>query len=126
MEAWRLSGGGVVQHVGTALHPDSRDRTGATGLFTSDPSHYWSLRSSHDLGRGHEVDVMLRRVGALARPAVPSYTAVDLRYGWHVRPGLELSVIGRNLLDPHHAEFGNPATRSEYERTVALRIVWTR
>jgi len=124
--AWRLSGGGVVQHVGTSLHPDSRDRTGTTGLFTSDPSHYLSLRSSHDLGRGHEVDVMLRRVGALARPAVPPYTAVDLRYGWRVRPGLELSVIGQNLLDPAHAEFGNPATRSEYERALAVRIVWTR
>jgi len=126
MESWRLSGGGVVQHVGTSLHPDSRDRTGTTGLFTNDPSHYWSLRSAHDLGRGHEVDVMLRRVGALARPAVPPYTAVDLRYGWRVRPGLELSVIGQNLLDPGHAEFGNPATRSEYERALALRIVWTR
>ena len=124
--AWRLSGGGVVQHVGTSLHPDSRDRTGTTGLFTSDPSHYLSLHSSHDLGRGHEVDVMLRRVGALARPAVPPYTAVDLRYGWRVRPGLELSVIGQNLLDPAHAEFGNPATRSEYERALAVRIVWTR
>ena len=124
--AWRLSGGGVVQHVGTSLHPDSRDRTGTTGLFTSDPSHYLSLHSSHDLGRGHEVDVMLRRVGALARPAVPPYTAVDLRYGWRVRPGLELSVIGQNLVDPAHAEFGNPATRSEYERALAVRIVWTR
>jgi iron complex outermembrane receptor protein len=115
-----------VQHVGTSLHPDSHDLSGTTGLFTNDPSHYWSLRSSHDLGRGHEVDVMLRRVGALARPAVPPYTAVDLRYGWRVRPGLELSVIGQNLLDPRHAEFGNPATRSEYERALALRIVWTR
>jgi iron complex outermembrane receptor protein len=124
--SWRLSGGGVVQHVGTSLHPDSHDLSGTTGLFTNDPSHYWSLRSSHDLGRGHEVDVMLRRVGALARPAVPPYTAVDLRYGWRVRPGLELSVIGQNLLDPRHAEFGNPATRSEYERALAVRIVWTR
>jgi iron complex outermembrane recepter protein len=49
-----------------------------------------------------------------------------VRYGWRVRPGLELSVIGQNLLDPRHAEFGNPATRSEYERALAVRIVWTR
>jgi iron complex outermembrane receptor protein len=124
--SWRLSGGGVVQHVGTSLLPGSRDATGATGLFTSDPSHYWSLRSSLDLGAGQEFDVTARRVGALARPVVPAYTAVDARYGWRIRPGLELAVIGQNLLDPRHAEFGAPATRSVYERALAVRVVWTR
>lgn len=125
-EAWRLSGGGVVQRVGTTLQPGSRDLSGATGLFTSDPTHYWSLRASYDLGAGQEVDVMLRHVGALPRPAVPAYTAVDARWGWRVRPGLALSVIAQNLFDPRHAEFGAPATRSEYGRALAVRLVWTR
>jgi iron complex outermembrane receptor protein len=84
------------------------------------------LRSSYDVGAGQEFDVTVRRVGALPRPAVPAYTAVDARWGWRIRPGVELSVIGQNLLDPRHAEFGSPATRSEYERTVAVRVVWTR
>ena len=123
-DTWRLQGGGVVQRVGTSLQPDSRDLTGTTGLFTSDPTHYWSVRSSHDLGGGQELDVMLRHVGALPRPAVPAYTAVDARWGWRMSPGLALSVIARNLFDPRHAEFGAPATRSEYERTLAVRLVW--
>lgn len=125
-EAWRLSGGGVVQRVGTTLQPGSRDLSGTTGLFTSDPTHYWSLHSSYDLGAGQEFDVVLRHVGALPRPAVPAYTAVDARWGWRVRPGLALSVIAQNLFDPRHAEFGAPATRSEYERALAVRLVWTR
>jgi iron complex outermembrane receptor protein len=124
-DAWRLAAGGVVQRVGTTLQPGSRDLSGTTGLFTSDPTHYWQVRSSYDLAPGQEVDVTVRRVGALPRPAVPAYTAVDARWGWRIRPGVELSVIGRNLLDPRHAEFGAPATRSEYERTLAVRVVWT-
>jgi iron complex outermembrane receptor protein len=125
-DAWRLTGGGVTQRIGTTLMPASRDLSGTTGLFTSDPNHYWSVRSSHDLGNGQEVDVTLRHVGALPKPAVPAYTAVDARYGWRIRPGLELSLIGQNLFDPRHAEFGNAAQRSEYERAFAVRVVWTR
>jgi iron complex outermembrane recepter protein len=124
-DAWRLSAGGVVQRVGTTLQPGSRDLTGTTGLFTSDPTHYWQVRSTYDVGAGQEFDVTLRHVGALPRPAVPAYTAVDARWGWRVRPGVELSVIGQNLFDPRHAEFGAPATRSEYERALAVRVVWT-
>jgi len=124
-DAWRLSGGGGVQRVGTTLQPGSRDLTGTTGLFTSDPTHYWQVRSTYDVGAGQEFDVTLRHVGALPRPGVPAYTAVDARWGWRVRPGVELSIIGHNLLDPRHAEFGSPATRSEYERALAVRVVWT-
>jgi iron complex outermembrane receptor protein len=123
-KTWRLSGGGVVQRVETALDAGSKDASGTTGLATSDPSHYWMLRSSHDLADGQELDLTLRYVGALQKPAVPAYTALDLRYGWHLRKGLELSLIGRNLFDPHHAEFGAAGARHDYERAVLLKLVW--
>jgi iron complex outermembrane receptor protein len=121
---WRLSAGLVAQRVATALETGSQDATGSTGLATSDPEHYASLRSSWDLARGHELDVMLRWVGKLPRPAVPAYTAVDLRYGWTIGRNLELALIGRNLLDPHHAEYGSATGRSEYERALMLKLVW--
>ncbi|PQP02467.1 TonB-dependent receptor [Massilia phosphatilytica] len=124
-DAWRLSGGGVVQRVGTTLEPGSRDQSGTTGLFTSDPTHYWQVRSAYDLSASQEFDVTVCHVGALPRPGVPAYTAVDARWGWRIRPGVELSLIGQNLFDPRHAEFGSPATRSEYERALAVRVVWT-
>jgi iron complex outermembrane receptor protein len=123
-KAWRLSGGGVVQRVDTAAEALSRDLSAGTGLATSDPSHYWMLRSSYDLADNQELDATLRYVGALASPAVPSYTAVDLRYGWRIRKGLELSLIGQNLFDPGHAEAGAAPGRSSYERAVLLKLVW--
>ena len=30
----------------------------------------------------------------------------DARFSWHVNEGVEISVVGQNLLQPHHAEFG--------------------
>jgi len=41
-----------------------------------------------------------------------------------IRKGLELSLIGQNLLDPRHAEYGSAPGRSEYERAVLLKLVW--
>jgi iron complex outermembrane receptor protein len=126
LASWRLSAGLVAQRVSTSLEAGSKDASGATGLATADPEHYASLRSSWDIAPGHEFDVMMRWVGKLPNPAVPAYTAVDLRYGWQVARNLELSLIGRNLLDPHHGEFGAAAARSDYERALMLKLVWRR
>ena len=71
-----------------------------------------------------ELDLQARYVGALPLPAVPSYTAVDLRWGWRVRPDLELSLIARNIAHPRHPEWGAAAHRAEIERSLLLRAVW--
>ncbi|MGZ5183463.1 MAG: TonB-dependent receptor domain-containing protein, partial [Ramlibacter sp.] len=125
-KSWRLSGGGVVQRIDTAAEAFSRDRSAGTGLATSDPSNHWMLRSSYDIAAGQELDLTLRHVGALASPAVPAYTALDLRYGWRLHKGLELALIGQNLADPRHAEAGTAPGRHSYERAVLLKLVWTR
>ncbi|WP_235548615.1 TonB-dependent receptor plug domain-containing protein [Noviherbaspirillum sp. Root189] len=121
---WRLSAGLVAQKVDTTLLPRSRDASGATGLATSDPTHYWMLRSSYDIVQGQELDLTLRHVGGLPTPAVPSYTAIDLRYGWKIQRDLELSVTGQNLIDRSHAEYGSAPGRSEYERAFFIKLLW--
>ncbi|MBK4736738.1 TonB-dependent receptor [Noviherbaspirillum sp. DKR-6] len=121
---WRLSAGLVVQRVETELDADSRDQTGTTGLATSDPSNFWQLRSSIDIAEGKELDVMMRHVGALSSPALPAYTAIDMRYGWKLRRDLELSLLGQNLFDAKHAEFGAAPGRALYERALYVKLVW--
>jgi iron complex outermembrane receptor protein len=81
------------------------------------------LRSAFDLAPRHALDIMIRRVGGLPTPNVPSYTALDVRYGWEVHPTVELSVVGQNLLDSSHPEFGTAATRSEFRRSVFLNVL---
>jgi len=121
---WRLSGGFVVQRVRTELKAGSQDATGTTGLATADPSHFWSLRSSHDLADDQELDFTLRHTSSLPNPRVPSYTALDIRYAWKLRRDLELSIVGQNLLDRRHAEFGAEPGRSEFERSLFVKLFW--
>lgn len=90
----------------------------------NDPRPQWKLRAQFDLPRRAELDLQVRRVGALPAPAVPSYTVVDARLGWQVTPTLEVALVGQNLFDRRHAEFGDPATSSHFGRRLFLRLVW--
>jgi iron complex outermembrane receptor protein len=121
-ETWRLSGGLVLQRIRTSLLPGSLDASGATGLATNDPSHYWSLRSSHDLADDLQADLALRHVGSLPTPAVPSYSELDARIAWQPHRNAELSLTGQNLLHRAHAEFGAAGTRQLIERAVLVKL----
>src|SRR5690606_25198694 len=96
---WRLSGGVTSLHKDLRLRPGSTDPVGAAALG-NDPDYQWMLRSRFRLDERQDLDVLLRRVAALPDPAVPAYTAVDLRYGWRVAPSVEISAGVRNLFDP--------------------------
>ena len=120
---WRLSAGFSGLYQRFWLAPDSTDRAGLLSARGKDPARTWHLRSSWDLPGQQALDMMVRHVSALRTPAVPSYTAVDLRWGWHTRPGLELSITGRNLFDPGHGEYTAITTRSELGRSVHVQAI---
>jgi hypothetical protein len=72
-----------------------------------------------------EFDQTYRYVSALPAQTVASYGTVDARLGWHVTPQLELSVVGHNLLQPHHAEFGgDPGGHVGIKRSGYAKITW--
>jgi iron complex outermembrane receptor protein len=122
-DRWRLSAGLVRQRESFSARPGTAPVGGVASLG-NDPEYRWRLGSSFDIGAGHEIDISVRRMGALPNPVVPAYTAVDVRWAWHARRGVELSVAVRNLSDPRHAEWGTPASRAEFERSVFFKAVW--
>jgi iron complex outermembrane receptor protein len=122
-QKFRLSGGFTVLRHDLNLKPGSTDPDGPRQLG-NDPRHQWMLRGAFNLTDRQELDVMVRRVAALPNPAVPAYTALDLHYGWWIRPDVELSIVGRNLLDRGHPEFEAAPGRSEFSRSLMLRIRW--
>ena len=81
---------------------------------------------------GHvELDARLRFVDELRvvdngrTGTVPEYFSLDLRLGWRPRQNLELSIVGQNLLDNRHPEFGFPnANRHEIQRSVYGKVTW--
>jgi iron complex outermembrane receptor protein len=122
-ESWRLSAGFTALDEDFRLKPGSNDAAGP-GMKGLDPSHTWQLRSGWELGADTRLDIGLRRVGALARDAVPAYTAVDARVGWRLASGAEVSLTGRNL-SGGHGEYQSRAVRREIGRTVVLALEWT-
>ena len=121
-ERWRLSAGGIQMRQ--RLHPGA-GVTDAGGLAAlgNDPKRSLVFRSSLDIADRHAFDVMLRHVGARPNPAVPSYTAVDLRWGWQVTRQVELSLTLENLTDKQHAEWGAAPNRVEFERAAYLKLL---
>jgi iron complex outermembrane receptor protein len=71
----------------------------------SAPQRQWSLRAAWDVARGQRADLWLRRAGALPPMGIAGYTTLDLRYALKVGGGLELSLVGQNLLDARHPEY---------------------
>ena len=124
VQGWRLQAAYAWLDKDLHLDPDSRDPTRGVGEG-NDPEHRASLRSLFDLPGGFELDGWLRYVSALPSPAIDDYTELDLRLGWRASDALELSLVGQNLLDESHAEFG-PATafREEVERSLYGKVTW--
>jgi iron complex outermembrane receptor protein len=71
-----------------------------------------------------EFDTNFRYVDSLPSPAVSGYFTLDLRLAWRPRPNVELSIVGQNLMDDQHPEFGAPATRQEIPRSIYGKVVW--
>ena len=121
---WRMRGGYTYLHETMTFDPGSRDPSRGHSEF-NDPAHMMNLRTNVDLPAGFELDAFLRRIARLPHPEVPAYAEVDARIGWRPTPAWEVSLIGQNLLRPHHAEFqlAGP-TREEFQRGVYVRILW--
>src|SRR5437867_3935781 len=120
---WRLSAGAFFLRQRLNLKPDSGDaNVSAAG---NDPKRQFMLRSSLDLPDSTELDIRVRYVSELPNPKVPAYTAFDMRIAWRLQRELELSVVGQNLIDSGHVEFGNPATASEMARGGYVKLKWT-
>jgi iron complex outermembrane receptor protein len=70
------------------------------------PFHQVYLHSLWNLREDIDFDLMARYVDCLADLNVPSYITMDLRLAWRPRKHLELAVVGQNLLQTAHYEFG--------------------
>jgi iron complex outermembrane receptor protein len=130
LDWWRLSAGANWLHQDLHFKPGS-SQLGGLAIAGDDPDYQASLRSSMDLPHGVALDGELRRVGALPAPASPAYTELNARLAWPVTPSFELSIVGANLLNPHHLEFGSTsaplqlgAVGAESERSVVVSAKW--
>lgn len=98
---------------------------------TADPKHQISLHSFFDINENMNIYLGARWIDKLptnnsgSLVYVPSYTELDLGFNWKIKPEIEASLSGRNLLNEYHQEFGIPSpSQEEVGRNVFLRIRW--
>jgi iron complex outermembrane receptor protein len=121
-QRWRLSAGWTAMHQKLRLKPGSRD-AGALFVAKRDPAHTFQLRSIYGFDDRRDLELTLRKVAGKSFPDVPAYTAFDARFGWRIRPGLELALTGENLTGGH-GEYGTVLFRAEIERRLGVKLMW--
>jgi iron complex outermembrane receptor protein len=77
---------------------DPGDLEGQKAIQGTSPRHQASLRSTMDLGSGWELDLWPRYVADLESVGVDAYVDLDARLGWRLTQGVDLSLVGQNLL----------------------------
>lgn len=103
---WHLNASADGLRKELSLAPGSRDIFGVA-FAGNDPAYQFQLRSDMDLAHGVSLELGLRGVDSLASPAVPGYAEANARLSWTIRDGLELSLVGMNLLHARHQEFAS-------------------
>ncbi len=105
--------------------PGSNDPTSAAGYEGSSPRHQVTIQSLLNLPKKLEFEQTYRYVSALPAQAVKSYGTADARFGWLFIRQMDLSVVGQNLMQPHHSEFGgDPGGLVGIKRGVYAQITW--
>jgi iron complex outermembrane receptor protein len=93
----------------------------------SSPHNQITLQSRFSLPKGFEFDQTYRYVSALPAFLVGSYSTADTHLAWRATRQMEFSVVGENLFQPHHTEFGgNPGPLVGIKRSVYAQITWRR
>jgi iron complex outermembrane receptor protein len=128
LDNWRLSAS--YSAIDLDLDSSGLDINRNVWLEGSTPRGMAGLRSLLSLGRA-EVDAQFRHHTRIRRlptdftgAGIGAYSSLDLRLGWQLAPEWRLSLVGQNLLDEEHAEFGTPATRGEFSRAAYLKAEW--
>lgn len=118
---WRLAGA----YTWFDLH--SHRAMPGFGAEGDAPHNQVNARSFIDLPYGLEFDTLLYYVDSLSTQGVPSYIRTDLRLGWRPHHDVEVSLVGQNVFEDQHREFGDEVSGtkvSEVPRGGYAKLTW--
>ena len=92
------------------------------------PQQQVQLWGQTDLARDVTLDVVVRYVDSLPALSISDYITADARIGWDITENFRVSLIGRNLLQNGHLEFGSenllPSANTVADRQVFAVLQW--
>ena len=133
LDWWRWQATYTWLHI--QLHVDDPSTTSAELQSDGSPQQQFSVRSSMDLPHQIQLDATLRYVDSVTvwswtsetNLHVPQYFSLDLRLAWKPTKNVEFSIVGQDLLNGEHLEYG-PTLQSqttEVGRSVYGKVTWT-
>lgn len=125
---WNLHASASWLDMSLRLQEGSRDSFSA-GIEDASPGSKAAVWSSIDIGKQLELDTAVRYSGDVQVNGIDidSYVELDLRLGWEAAPGVELALVGQNLLDSQQREFLPDFINSqttELERSFFGKLTW--
>jgi iron complex outermembrane recepter protein len=122
---WRVESSYSLLMMNLHTLPTSSDTTTVALDEGASPHHQAQLQSYVDLSRNLEFGLTFRYVGALPYYLVPGYETIDARIAWRPVKHFEFAVIGRNLLQPRHFEYGgDPGLLVAIKRNVLASLTF--
>jgi iron complex outermembrane receptor protein len=125
--AHRFNPAWSLQAAYTYLHSDETPGPASSAVSQDYPGHQLSLRTAFNPTSTTEMNLWVRYVDELSAQNIDSYVTLDARASWRPIPALEISLVGRNLLESEHAEFlqeFNETEPVEVAREAYLELRW--
>jgi len=126
-DRWTLSPGYALLQMHLHTDPTSQDTTTVADTEGSSPRHQGQIRSHLNLPHRFVWDASAYFVERLPAQQVASYTRIDTQLSRQLGEGLELSLVGQNLLQDHHLESNDQLTSlnpTQMKRSAYAKIAW--
>ena len=118
-----------------ACYSYCRIKANTSGLYSlyaeayegDSPEHQINLQSHMDLPGKKELDFYLSYVDDLPGLEIAAYWDLDIRFGWRLRPNLELALVAENLLESERQEYAPRFVNTAptvVERGVYAKLMW--
>ena len=125
---WQIKGSYSYLNMKLSNEPSNTDTKTVTNDEGSSPHNQVVIQSLLNTPKRFELDLTYRYVSTLPAPlpSIPAYSTADVRFGWRFVRDIELSLVGQNLFQPSHAEFGgDPGPLVGIRRSAYAKITWT-
>ena len=124
LDTGRINGRGRIELV-EGFFPT--DASTVKQLEGDSPRHKVVIQSSFNLRHGLDLMLTYRYVSAVPDQKVEAYSTGDVSFGFRFARDWRISLVGRNLMQPYHFEYGgDPGPLVGIKRAGYLKLTWSR
>jgi len=122
---WKLMAGYSFSKMLMHTENSSTDTSREARIERESPHNMFHIGSYLNLQKNLDFDTMLYYVESVPYYSVPAYIRLDMGITWRINKNMGFSVVGQNLLDKAHPEFGDDSvTTAETQRAVFGKLTY--